>query len=364
MPSNSADRRSRIRIVLSAVVSLTAWILVQATVPRPDIPWTREMLDASDRMARATATITRFCEAEGIPVDESLDPNRTCLIGPEYTPLFTTLGQLEAKRTTTNPDVAGLLVHLLNEAGASAGDTIAVGASGSFPALLIATLTAAEAMDVVPVTVISLGSSSYGATRPELNLLRIHTLLVTEGLLASLPAAVSLGGENDIGSDFEAATREELLQQIGASGLPLLSESELSENVKQRFTIYHNTATDAAKVFVNIGGSDANLGTSPLVLQVTPGLNTDLTLPAADGRGVLFEMAARDIPVIHLLHIRGFAQRYGLPWDPIPLPAPGSTVLQSSPTSAAASFWIITMGYLTSLGLIVLVGRGRSRDQA
>ena len=51
----------------------------------------------------------------------------------------------------------------------------------------------------------------------------------------------------------------------------------------------------------------------------------DIEAPPLPDRGVLFEMAAQGTPVIHLLHVRGLALRYGLPWDPIPLPAPGTT---------------------------------------
>jgi len=319
------------------------------------------MLEAADRMSQATTTVAQFCVATGIQVDESRDPNRTCLIGPEYTPLFTTLGQLEAKRTTINPDVAGLLVHLLREAGVNAGDMIAVGASASFPALLIATLAAAEAMDVIPVTIISLGSSSYGATRPEFNLLHIYELLLDEGLLSTPAAGISLGGENDVGAEFDAVFGEALLRQIRISGIPLVSDPDLNGNVNQRLAIYSGTVENGVAVFVNIGGSDANLGISPLVLEVTPGLHTELTLPPPNERGVLFEMGARGVPVIHLLHVRGLAQRYGLPWDPIPLPNPGATVLRNIVTKPTRSFWLITAGYFASLGLIAFARRGRGQ---
>ncbi len=363
-PLTPVDRRSRLRIVLAAVVSVIAWIVLQAASPRPAISWSEEMLEAADRMLQATTTVAQFCEAAGIQVDESRDPNRTCLIGPDYTPLFTTLGQLEAKRTTINPDVAGLLVHRLREAGVTAGDTIAVGASASFPALLIATLAAAEAVDVIPVTIISLGSSSYGATRPEFNLLHIYELLLHEGLLSTPAAGISLGGENDVGAEFDAVFREALLQQIRTSGIPLISDPDLTGNVNQRLAIYSGTGENGVAVFVNIGGSDANMGVSPLVLEVTPGLNTELTLPPSNERGVLFEMVARGVPVIHLLHVRGLAQRYGLPWDPIPLPHPGATVLRNIVTKPTRSFWLITAGYCASLGLIAVAGRDRSTNRA
>ncbi len=368
------DRRLEHRIVVAGIVSLLAWLLLQTVSPRRSILWSEEMREAAQRMEGAITAVARYSEVAGIRIDEVLDPNHTGLIGPEYTPLFTTLGALEAKRTTTNPDIAGLLVHLLRRAGVSAGDTIAVGCSGSFPALMIATLTAAEAMGVHPVTILSLGASAYGATRPGFNLLHIHELLMSEGILSTAFAAVSLGGEGDVGAEFDPAFRERLLQQIRVSGIPLVRDPDLRGNVARRMSTYLGTSegrssggtrpgaglpTGRGRVaaFVNIGGSDANLGTSPLVLKAEPGLNTDLALPPPAQRGVLFEMAARDIPVIHLLHIRGLALRYALPWDPVPLPEPGTTRLQEDAGVREGRFWVITAVYFAALGLIAVAGR-------
>lgn len=349
-PPSPIDREVTGRIVAAGIVSLAAWAALQAITPRPTIPWSAEMRQAAFNMEQAIEVLARHSESAKIPIDESLDPNRTGLIGPELTPLFTTLGQLEAKRTTTNPDLAGLLVHLLSQAGVSNGDTIAVGSSASFPALLIATQTAAEAMDVHPVTILSLGASSYGATRPEFNLLDIQQTLLSEGVDSTAPAAVSLGGENDVGGEFDPALRERLLRQVRASGIEVVEEPDLRRNVARRMAIYGQPAA-----FVNIGGADANLGSNPLVLRVEPGLNKDLPLPPPEQRGVLFEMAARGTPVIHLLHIRGLALRYGLPWDPIPLPEPGTTPLRDGAGARGRAFWLITAFYLAALGLIAAV---------
>ena len=353
-PCPPIEPRTQRRIFAAGIVSLLAWVMLQALSPRASIAWSEEMREAALRMERAVDAVARYTEDAGITVDESLDPNRTGLIGPEYTPLFTTLGQLEAKRTTTNPDMAGLLVYLLRKAGVTAGDTIALGCSASFPALMIATLTAAEAMGVYPVTILSLGASAYGATRPELNLLDLHSLLISERILSTVPAAISLGGEGDVGAEFDPAVRGSLLRQIQMSGVPLLVEPDLRDNVAQRMAIYGRPAA-----FVNIGGSDANLGSSPAVLKVRPGLNTEVALPPPAQRGVLFEMAARGVPVIHLLHVRGLALRHGLPWDPMPLPEPGTTVLHDDAGERGVRFWLITVAYFTALVLLAVSGRGR-----
>jgi poly-gamma-glutamate system protein len=224
--------------------------------------------------------------------------------------------------------MAGLIVHLLHQAGVVAGDTIAVGSSASFPALMIATLAAAQAMEVYPVVILSLSASSYGGTKVDFNLLSIYQLLLREGVFTIQPTAISLGGEKDIGQDVKPDIKERLLQQIQRSGISLIYEPDLQKNVAARMKIYlDNSSASRIAAFINIGGNYANLGTSALVLDIKPGLNRDVSLPAKSERGVLFEMAAQDIPCIHLLFIKGLAMKYGLPWDPIPLPEPGASEL-------------------------------------
>jgi len=361
-------------LVAAAVVSLGAWLALESLASRPPVIWSDEMHDAAGRMQQAIGTIADSHKRAGIDLDEDVDPNQTGLVGPEYTELFTTLGQLEAKRTTTNPDLSALMVYLLGRAGVEPGDAVAVGASASFPALMIATLTASEAIGARPVAIISMGSSSYGATRPDFDLLRVYEVLLESDVISTPPAAISLGGENDVGADLDAAFREGLLERIRNSGVPWLQLADLRENVASRMAIYLEAGrVDAVgdtvpgrelpgvgrvSAFVNIGGNAANLGVSPSVLDVAPGLNESLPLPPSAQRGVLYEMSARGVPVIHLLHVRGLALRHRLPWDPIPLPEPGSTPLTSGEENRGWAFWLITVSYLAALFLIALTGRG------
>jgi poly-gamma-glutamate system protein len=279
-------------------------------------------------MEKAIAIVGSDYVKSGIEIDETIDPNHTGLVGPENSELTTTLGHLEAKRTTTNPNMAGLIVHFLHQASVAAGDTIAVGSSASFPALMIATLAAAQVMEVYPVVILSLGASSYGGTNLDFNLLSICQLLLRADVFTIQPAAISLGGEKDIGQDFKPDIKERLLKQIQSSGIPFIYEPDLQKNVAARMKIYlGNSSAGRISAFINIGGNYANLGTSELALEVKSGLNKNISLPAKSERGVLFEMAAQGIPCIHLLFIKGLAMKYGLPWDPIPLPKPGASEL-------------------------------------
>ena len=318
--------KPRLNLIVTAtgLVSLAVYILVQCFAPpRPFLPYSDTTLEAARTMAKAVALIGRHCDQAGIAIDETTDPNHTGLVGPAHSDLETTLGNLEAKRTTTNPNFAGLVVHLLHKAGVSSGDTVAIGCSASFPGLMVAALSATRAMNVRPVVILSLGASSYGGTRMDFNLLDIYELLLRERIVTTAPAAVSLGGEQDIAADLEAGVRERLIRHIKESGIAFIYEPDLQQNVSRRMRIYEQ-GSDAARisVFINIGGSYVNLGTSELALALKPGLNTRMEIPAEPQRGVLFEMAARGIPCIHLLFVKGLAIEYGLPWDPMPLPAP------------------------------------------
>jgi len=346
------DTRIRRGVVAAGLISLVAYGALHLLSPPRVIHYSEEMLAAARKMAHGLAIVGDYRRSAGLPVDAGLDPNGTGLIGPEYSELVTTSGDLEAKRTTTDPNMAALLVHLLEAAGAAGGDTVAIGCSASFPALLIASLAAAEAMGVHPVFIISLGSSSYGMSDPRFNLLHLHQLLLRSEITNVGSAAVSIGGSRDVGADLEVDARERLTRQIEATADVFIHEADLRINVDQRMRIYEGPQRSRVAAFINAGGNFANLGTSPGVLSVRPGLNRHLSLPAEQERGVLFEMAGRGVPVIHLLNIRGLADRYGLLWDPVPLPAPGTTRLTMPVSGSNSALWWISIIYILFLTLI------------
>lgn len=334
------------RMVAAAVLSLAAYAALHSSgILQIPAPHAAAMVRAARTMDRAITAVGQERRVSGVNFDSSIDPNRTGLIGPEVDELTTSLGHLEAKRTATNPNFAALVVHLLCKAGVQAGDTVAIGASGSFPALLIASLAAAEAMNARPAVILSLGASSYGATDTRLDLLSLYRRLLSAGLFASPPVAVSLGGEQDKGLGFEPETQRALVREIGESGLPFVHESGLRANVAQRMAHYDRASSPRpVAAFINIGGAYANMGTSPKALELKPGLNLEVSLPPEAERGVIFEMAARGVPVIHLLFVKGLAGRHGLPWDPVPLPPPGDW-LPSDPDGGTA-FWLVAIAYL------------------
>ncbi|MDY0392458.1 MAG: poly-gamma-glutamate system protein [Candidatus Bipolaricaulis sp.] len=346
-------KTSRAALVLLAALSVGAYLAAQYGTPDTESELYLQMVTAAFSMERATAVIRDCRLARGVELSPD-DVNRTGLIGIQYSPLTTTLGDLAAKRTTTNPNMAALLVRLLYEAGAERGDAIAIGASGSFPALIVATLAAAQAMGLHPILICSLGASQWGANDPRFTWLEMEDCLVTGGVFpeAYRAVAVSLGGDHDAALELDPEVRDALVAAIAARNVRFLYEPDLARNVAERVRTYDAHAGGRRiAAFVGIGGNWADMGEDPAVLSLQPGLNVLPSVPEGPATGVAFEMARRGIPVVHLLNIRGLVTRYGLPWDPSPLPSPGEGYLYvEGPYSSRLLFHLTAAVYM---GLLV-----------
>lgn len=274
-------------------------------------------------MARSLASIKALRLEKGISLDRALDPNETGIIGEEFTPLTTSLGDAAAKRTAANPAFAGVVADYFQRAGLEPGDVVAIGGSGSFPAFVLASLCAARALDLRPVLIYSIGSSMYGANIPGFTFVDMLARLRSDGLLPYSIAAVAPGGERDTGRgvlfDEEGTT---LVDEARRSGLPLVEGATLADRIRRRMAIYDAEAgSRPIRCFVNVGGATANYGDTEASLAVPNGLVLKLpSLPSSSSRGLLFEFAARGVPVIHLLYVKGLARENGLPFDPVPFP--------------------------------------------
>lgn len=320
-----------------------------------------EMIAASQVMSDAAALLRECREAKNLPIDLSSDVNRTGIIGVESSAITTTLGSLEAKRTTTNPNFAGLVVSLLRKAGVRHGDAVAIGASGSFPGLIVAVLSAAKTMDLVPLFQVSLGASQWGANHPDFHWLQMQACLEKRGILPFRPIALSMGGDQDTGQDMPEEGRDLLVAALEDGGFPVIRENSLQANVASRMRSYFREASGREiKAFVNIGGSWANLGIDSAILHIRPGLGKISRFPSVEKQGVLFTMAAQNIPVIHMLYVKGLVQEYGLPWDPVPLPEPGEGRLYDRMVEEQRSFLALSAVYLVLFAAGAVFGMKRS----
>ncbi len=280
-----------------------------------------EMHRARQEMSNAIRILREERLNRGIPLDPMNDPNQTGIIGFESSDITSTPGELEAKRTTTNPDMAALMISFFKELGLTGGDIVVIGSSASFPSLYLASVSACEAMGLVPLSFISLMASEYGANIPEYNLLDMATTLRDQGKALYYPIGVSIGGESDSGKGIPNGVIRRLEAQIERSGLRYFRNPSLTESTEERLGWIEKQIGDRPiKAFINIGGATANVGTDPIFLYLKPGINHISQFAPLETGGLLYAMARQGIPVIHLLYIKGLTAQNGLLWDPIPLP--------------------------------------------
>jgi poly-gamma-glutamate system protein len=353
------NRKNEGAILILFALSLVFFLLARFIPSKQAEAAKSEMLGASKTMAEALTAIRECRHEKGLAFDESSDPNLTGLIGLEYSPITTSIGSLEAKRTTTNPNFAALVVFLLRNAGAKKGDAIAVGASSSFPAVIVAVLSAAKAMGLRAVVISSLGASQWGANDPRFHWLDIQDCLSRAGVFNTAPIALSLGGDKDRGEDMSPEGRSLLMERIRKSGIFFIDEPDLRRNVETRMSLFEAKAGEGKiKAFVNVGGSWPNMGEDSEVLKLKPGLIKIKEFPADERRGILYEMALRKVPVVHLLYIKGLVERYGFPWNPSPLPEPGQGRIYELVAERQKTFLYLAVSYFLLL-IFVFIFKSR-----
>jgi len=309
--------KKEIRIIILGIISCICLIIITLNQSKKETEISSDQANAVLYMKEMISLVSDYCNKTGIIIDSLADPGKTGLIGPEMTGIVTTLGDPEAKRTSIQPEMAELIVKLLKESGVKSKDTISLGCSGSFPGLLLASLSAANAMNLTCKSIISVGASSYGATRPEFTILDIYMLLLENDLTDAKPVGVSLGGEDDNASDWDPSVKKQITDKILDSGFFLIECLHFKDCVDLRDSLCGFSSSGGVKVFINAGGAMANIGTSSTILGMKPGIVRNFGIPPQNQQGAIHRALLAGIPVIHLLNLKGLAREYGLKWDPV-----------------------------------------------
>ncbi len=284
-----------------------------------------ETLKAAALQAAAIAAVRTVRLARGIPINLEIDRNGTGLIGDEYTGLTSTLGSLPAKRSAATPEAAALLVHLLREADITKGSKVAINASGSFPGFALAAIAACGAIGAEPVIVLSLGSSSWGANKPDFTIADI-VMAATEkdsagrevfpsGYITGI-MAVTPGGSDDRGLDLDRTLLEAALARVADSGIPVLRPANLQESVSLRMTLFRSSGEP--DILLTIGGNYASTGANP-DLALLSGLIKPSPSINIDGTGLMQEFLRAGKPVVQVLNVENLFARYDMPYDPHPM---------------------------------------------
>ena len=118
------------RLWVTGIFALLILAGVESSKTRLKDPLFEKKIEAARLMQKSMEVIEGL--RLDIPISLNDDPNETGIIGKDYTDLTTTLGSLSSKRTSTNPNFAGVIVEMLSKAGVKAGDGVAISFSASF----------------------------------------------------------------------------------------------------------------------------------------------------------------------------------------------------------------------------------------
>lgn len=314
-----------------------------------------EMVQAKETAQKWMEFITRQKQIRGIRSDiRSLVPNRA-LLGDDWSAITTTLGSLQAKELSTNPDFAALVVRWLHEAGLKPGDKAAVMLSGSFPALAIATFAALKTMHIQATIAASLGASTYGANQPLATWLDYATWLQKSGDFPFHADLVTAGGEGDTGTCALDEGREVLQAAALRNGSPLIYSASLQAAQQKRLRLFNRIKPD---IVINIGGGQAALGTCAHAPIIPNGLHATPPRCQHPNRGVLQRLAESGIPYIHFLNIKELAGSYGIPLEPGPTYGAAGN-LYTQEVHSRIFLWMILF---VSVVLCLINGNNRKRQ--
>jgi poly-gamma-glutamate system protein len=325
--SNAPRVQARLKpvwLAVAAALSIALWLTLEQALQHPIHPQFAEMLMAARSMQAASRVLWTEKETRGLTPSAQADPNRTGMIGQEYTPITTTLGELPAKRTATNPDFAAALVRQIASLQLARGTPVVIVVSGSFVGGDVAAITATETLGLRPIVIASLSASMWGANEPELNLIDMLSALRKHSVIRTRAIAAVLGGGGAIGGSMDADGVAALRRSAARDGVPIIEVRPVAAVIDALLVRINAAAGDTPGAVINVGGALIGLGSCRESHEWLPGL-TRRAPSCSDGTpGLAMRLAADGLPVLHIINMRRLALEWGLPFDPTPLPIPGN----------------------------------------
>jgi hypothetical protein len=357
---------SRPALMLIALISLAGLVVVERWKVENPQPYLAEKRAAAVLAEQAFEVIKNARVDLGPPIDETIDPTKSGLIGLPMSPVTTVSGEVSAKQTSVNPNFAAVIIEMLKEAEVQEGDVVAIGLSGSFPALNICTYAACETLKVKPLVISSASASQWGANVPHLLWPDMELLLrkkgkrmpvvdeagkpvldeqgqptfKEEGLFTITSIACSIGGYQDRGLGLNEDGLKLVKASIERNGLepfrvdqakPITAENPLTDlmadftaNVNDRMKLYQDRAEgQPIKAYINVGGGTVSVGRNIGKLMFRPGVNDRPPRHVREVDGVMPRFSKENVPVIHVVHVNALANRYTLPLEPAEAPPIG-----------------------------------------
>lgn len=283
-----------------------------------------------DARQDAAVELMRRCEAalweeraKRVPgFDARADPDRTGLIGAEFSALATTPGSWHDKRASVRPEMAGAVAGYLLRAGVAEGDWIGINSSSSYPGFTVASLCAARALKLNTVFVLSYGASMYGGTLTDFTIPVMLDALRERGLLDAKIDVLTPGGDGDriprgiMGGDVLPLVR----RLMSARAETCLVPDGARTSMEFRRMLFF---ARPLRAFINCGGPESSMGGDQAAALALPhGLIVPpyAVPPAAWNRGLIMDFLEKGVPCVHLLFTGGVCRDWGLPYGTGPEP--------------------------------------------
>lgn len=346
--------KSGLSLILLSVLGVILYLIAANSYVEIEGSNHDQKLAAANLMQNYLDTIKEEIVNRGIEIDPINDPLHTGLIGHRLSSITTDRGLLSEKQAAINPNIAAIFVDELSRA--KKGDKIAIGITGSNPAVNLALYAAISVLELDPQIIVSLSSASYGANREELTWLDMEGILKDSGLLRFGSRYASIGGSEDLGIGLSDNGIAMLRKAMERNAVPLLMGHNLEENVDLRMAAYSELLGEGNRyrIFVNIGAGLANVGSEPNARLIPEGLNTKLAERNFEKEGVMMKMAKNNVPVLQVRRILRWARDYdlNLSMDHKPIPGEG-TVFSSTIHNVTVASICLAILLLAIIAVIV-----------
>jgi poly-gamma-glutamate system protein len=286
-------------------------------------------LEAAELSKKAFHVLKRQRLKLGLKINKKHDPSKSGLIGRKESKITSDHGVLRSKQISVNPNLAALILQWMIDLKLKEGDYVAVGMTGSFPAIDTSTLAALSVLKLKPILIVSAAASQWGANLPDYSWLDMLNTLNQAKVLDIKPIAASLGSNQDLGSNLEPGGVKTLLDTIKRYNIPLIKEPVVSLSINERLKRYKEAANGGhIKAYINIGGGIASIGKhfaksdlskeeKAVILKnhLKTGVNLQLPISLANSNSVAIRFLKQGIPVINIKDIALIAEHYNLsPW--------------------------------------------------
>jgi poly-gamma-glutamate system protein len=311
-------------LIVISILSITFLLSVEIFKVRRKQPYYTEKMQAAQLMKEGIEALRKYRIKHIGPIDTETDPTNSGLIGVSTSPITSKFGYLTAKQTSINPNWAAVMVEMLKKSDVKEGDSIAMGFSGSFPAINLAALAAAEVLKLKAIPITGVAGSTWGANIPDFTWLDMERIIHKSKIISYRSVAASFGGYDDRALARSKMGRNLLTKAIVRNKIQYLEFESISQSIDARMEIYRKSAKGKRiAAYVNVGGSTVSVGSIAGKILYKPGLNRRISPAALKVDSVMSRFAREGVPIIHMVHMNDLAEKYGLTKTPVVLPKVG-----------------------------------------